>query len=125
MAGAIKRSFDHPDEIREVPKARVEVVDLGGMPAMRCTFEPGWRWSETLKPIVGTDSCQVAHMGYMISGEMVCRMDDGSEITLHAGDAVTIPPGHDAWITGHEQCVFIDFQGAATYAKPQGSQAAA
>ena len=126
MAETIKKRFDNPDEVREVPKARVEVISLGDIQAMRGTFEPGWKWSECVKPIVGTDSCEVAHLGHILSGTMVVRMNDGTEHTLHAGDAASIPPGHDAWVTGTEKCVFVDFQGgAATYAKPKESPAKA
>jgi hypothetical protein len=124
-AATVKKRFETPDEVREVPKARVEVLKLGDSQVMRGTFEPGWKWSESVKPIVGTDSCEVEHVGYMVSGTMVLKMDDGTETTFHAGDAVSIPPGHDAWVTGGEPCVFIDFQGAANYAKPKGSEAAA
>lgn len=125
MAETMKKSFDSPEEVREVPKARIEVVNLGGTQAMRCTFDPDWKWSECVKPIVGTKSCEVAHMGYMLSGQMTVRMDDGKEISLKAGDAATIPPGHDAWITGNDKCVFVDFQGAATYAKPKQQEQSA
>lgn len=118
MAHTVRKSFDNPEEVRNVPKARIEVVSLGNVQAMRATFEPGWKWSECVKPIAGTASCEVEHLGYMMSGEMVVRMDDGTEHTFKAGDAASIPPGHDAWITGNENCVFIDFQGAAAYAKP-------
>lgn len=124
MSGTVRKSFDNPEEVRNVPKARVEVVSLGDVQAMRCTFEPGWKWSECVKPIAGTDSCEVAHMGYMLSGNMTVRMNDGAEHHFRAGDAATIPPGHDAWITGNENCVFVDFQGAATYAKPKQQEAA-
>lgn len=123
MTETVKKRFDNPDETRDVPKARVEVVSLGDVQAMRGTFEPGWKWSECVKPIVGTESCEVAHLGYMMSGTMVVRMDDGTEHTFRAGDAASIPPGHDAWVPGTENCVFIDFQGAATYAKPKQSEA--
>ena len=123
MANIIKKSFDNPDEVRNPPKARVEVIDLGGSPAMRASFEPGWKWSECMKPVVGTDSCEVAHLGYMLSGQMVVKMDDGTEHTFNAGDAASIPPGHDAWITSSENCVFVDFQGAAAYAKPKQQEA--
>jgi len=125
MSKMMTKRFETPDEVRDVPKARVEVVKLGDATAMRGTFEPGWKWSECVKPIAGTDSCEVAHLGYVISGTMVCRMNDGTELTFKPGDAAIIPPGHDAWVTGNEPCVFLDFQGAASYAKPQGSEAAA
>ena len=116
----VKKSFNSPDETRPIPKGKVEVVNLGDVTAMRVTFEPGWKWSESLKQIAGTESCQTAHMGYMESGRMVVRMDDGTEHEFAPGDACTIPPGHDAWVVGDEPVVFIDFQGGAGYAKPQG-----
>ena len=124
MSEAFKKRFESPDETRNVDKATVEVVNLGTATAMRGTFQPGWKWSECVKPIVGTDSCEVEHLGYVVSGSMVCRMDDGTEHTFTAGDAAYIPPGHDAWIPGDEACVFLDFQGAANYAKPQQAEAA-
>ena len=125
MAEVIKGRFESPDELRDVPRAKVEVLNLGESTAMRATFEPGWKWSECVKPIAGTESCQVAHLGYVLSGTMVCVMDDGSEHTFKPGDAAHIPPGHDAWVTGDEPCVFLDFQGAANYAVPQTAEAAA
>ena len=86
---------------------------------MRGVFEPGWRWSTDIAPIAGTASCQTRHLGYALSGRMQVRMDDGTERELKAGDAAVIPPGHDAWIVGNEQCIAIDFTGVAHYAKPQ------
>jgi hypothetical protein len=124
MAKATKKRFENPDETRTPPKVKVEVLDLGGATAMRGTFEPGWKWSESVKPIAGTDTCEVEHVGYVVSGTMVCKMDDGTEITFNAGDAAYIPPGHDAWVEGSEPCVFLDFQGAANYAKSTKSEAA-
>jgi hypothetical protein len=120
MAATLKKNFDAPEETRPISKGKVEVVSLGDIQAMRATFEPGWKWSESVKPVAGTDSCQVAHMGYMMKGRMVIRMDDGSEQEFGPGDVGVIPPGHDAWVVGNEPVVFIDFQGATTYAKPQG-----
>ena len=116
MAGMFKKSFEQPDETRPVGKGRVEVVDLEGTTIMRVRFEPGWRWSECVKPIAGTDSCQVAHMIYVVSGRMGVRMDDGSEQEIGAGDVASIPPGHDAWIIGDEAFVGVDFQGGRSYA---------
>jgi quercetin dioxygenase-like cupin family protein len=112
-----KKSLDQPDETRPVDKGSVEVVELEGATVMRTTFEPGWRWSESVKPIVGTDSCQVHHVGYVISGRMHVRMDDGEELEIGPGDVLQIPPGHDAWIVGDEPYVGLDFQGGAEYAK--------
>src|SRR5436309_5295678 len=110
-AATITRNFDNPDETRNISKGKVEVVNLGDVQAMRATFEPGWKWSESVKPIAGTDSCQVAHLGYQISGRLTVRMDDGTEYEFGPGDACSIPPGHDAWVVGDEPAVLIDFQG--------------
>lgn len=115
----IKKSLNAPEETRPISKGKVEVVNLGDVVAMRATFEPGWRWSECVKPIAGTDTCQVAHMGYMESGRMGLKMDDGTEYDFRQGDVGVIPPGHDAWVVGDEPVVFIDFQGGSSYAKPQ------
>jgi len=98
-------------------KGKVEILNVGGTQVMRATFEPGWKWSECVKPIAGTDSCQVSHLIYTISGRMVVRMDDGSEIEIKPGDLTSLPPGHDAWIVGNDKYVGVDFQGAGMYAK--------
>ncbi len=119
LATTIGKSFTTPDETRNIPKGKIEVVNLGDVQAMRATFEPGWKWSECVKPIAGTESCQVAHLGYQLSGQLAVRMDDGSEHEFGPGDACAIPPGHDAWVVGAEPVVIIDFQGATIYARPQ------
>lgn len=118
--GLISKSLNQPDETRPIPngKGKVEVVNLGGAAVMRATFEPGWKWSEHVKPIAQTASCQVAHTGYIVSGRLHVRMDDGSEVEMGPGDASITPAGHDAWVVGDEPVVFLDFAGAATYAKP-------
>jgi mannose-6-phosphate isomerase-like protein (cupin superfamily) len=117
MAQLEKKSFDHPDETRPVDKGTVEIVELDGATVMRTTFQPGWRWSECVKPVVGGDSCQTHHVGYVISGRMHVVMNDGSELELGPGEAIQIPPGHDAWIVGDDPYVGLDFKGGATYAK--------
>jgi quercetin dioxygenase-like cupin family protein len=118
MAELEVRSFDPADEVRPfVDKGQVAIVNLSGGTVGLGTFEPGWRWSEHVKPLAGTDSCQAAHMGYCISGRMVVRMDDGTETEVGPGDVVVIPPGHDAWVVGDEPCVQVDFTGMETYAK--------
>lgn len=114
------RSLDRPDETRrfEGDAGQMELVTLsGGVTVGRGTFRPGWRWSSHVKPIAGTDSCEVRHIGYVLSGSMTVRMDDGSEITVHAGDAFHMPPGHDAWVEGDEPCVLIDCGGLEGYAE--------
>ena len=119
MGGMQKMSLDAPEEVRPFAdgKGRLELVNLEGGPVGRATFEPGWRWSEHVKPIAGTDSCQAPHLGYYVSGRMRVVMDDGQEEEFGPGDFAVIPPGHDAWIVGDEPCVVIDWQGFADYAK--------
>ena len=102
------KSHDTPDEIRTPDKTRVEIVRLTGSTIARLTMEPGWRWSECVKPVVGTDSCQVHHVGYAVEGQMVVRLEDGTEQVVKAGDSYTIPPGHDAWILGDDRFVGIE-----------------
>jgi hypothetical protein len=117
MGTMTKKNFSNPDEVRPIEKGNVEVVNLGEISAMRLTFEPGWKWSESVKPIAGTDSCQVHHVGYQVSGRLKVRTTDGAETEYGPGDAYNIPPGHDAWVVGNEPVVSIDFRGAETYAK--------
>ena len=118
MAGIEVKSFDSPDETRPFEgKGHVDVLMLGGEPVGRGVFEPGWKWSVNVKPIAGTDSCQVSHVGYCLSGAMTIFMDDGTTTEITAGQAVAIPPGHDAEVTGDEACVFVDFGEISEYAK--------
>lgn len=123
MAGAQRSNFSSPDETREFVdgKGKIEIVNTDAGPVGRATFNPGWRWSQHVKPIVGTDSCQVAHLGYVVSGRMVLRTDDGVETEFGPGDVVVAGPGHDAWVVGDEPSVQVDFQGAANYAKAPAS----
>ncbi|MBI3000444.1 MAG: cupin domain-containing protein [Deltaproteobacteria bacterium] len=112
------KSHGTPDEVRSPNKTRVEIVRLEGFTFGRFNFEPGWRWSECVKPVVKTDSCQVSHAGYVVSGRITVRMNDGTQKTLAAGDSYTIPPGHDAWVEGNERFVAIEVMSAEQYAKP-------
>jgi uncharacterized cupin superfamily protein len=113
-----KKSFGTPDDIRPMAEmGRVEIVKIGDGVVGRATFEPGWRWSEHVKPIAGTDSCQSTHLGYVISGRQRVVMEDGSELEFGAGDVVSIPPGHDGWVVGDEPCVLLDFAGMEHYAE--------
>ena len=84
------------------------VADAGGITMMRTVFEPGWRWSEDVAPLAGTTSCQIRHLGYVLSGSMHVRMDDGTEADLTPGDLIDLAPGHDAWVTGDTACEMID-----------------
>lgn len=120
MASVERKSFDKPDETRSFQgKGHVDLVNIGGGVVGLATFEPGWRWSEHVKPLAGTDSCQAAHLGYIISGHQAVRMDDGTEMNFGPGDVISIPPGHDGWVVGDEPCVAIDFAGMGDYAKPK------
>jgi quercetin dioxygenase-like cupin family protein len=112
------KSHGSPDEVRSPAKTRVEVVRLEGFTIGRFNFEPGWRWSECVKPVVKTDSCQVSHVGYAVSGRITVRMKDGTQKTINAGESYTIPPGHDAWVEGNERFVGIEVMSAEQYAKP-------
>jgi hypothetical protein len=112
------KSHDSPDETRSPAKTRVEVVRLEGYTIGRFNFQPGWRWSECIKPVVGTDSCQNSHVGYAVSGELTVRLEGGTEKTIRAGDSYTIPPGHDAWVEGNDPFVAIEVMSAEQYAKP-------
>ena len=112
------KSHNSPDEVRSPAKTRVEVVRLEGFTLGRFNFEPAWRWSECVKPVVKTDSCQASHVGYAVSGSITVRMNDGTQKTIVAGDSYTIPPGHDAWVEGKERFVGIEVMSAEQYAKP-------
>jgi len=117
MGAPQRKSLDSPDETRPIQKGTVEVVELDGGRVMRTIFEPGWRWSECVKPIAGTESCETHHFGYCISGRMHVVMDTGEEMDVAPGDAVDIPPGHDAWVVGDEAYVGVDVTGGETYAR--------
>ncbi|MDQ0737050.1 cupin domain-containing protein [Arthrobacter agilis] len=112
------RSFDDPDEERRPPKTKVDVVSLGNTTLGRFTFEPGWRWSETVKTVVHTESCQNNHLGVCAAGTLEVEMEDGTRTTIHAGDAYSIPAGHDAWVQNDETFVGYEVMSAAVYAKP-------
>jgi quercetin dioxygenase-like cupin family protein len=111
------KSHSQPDEVRTPSKTRVEVVRLKDFTLGRFTFEPGWRWSECVKPVVHTESCQVGHVGYAVSGRISVRMNDGSQLAITPGMSYTIPPGHDAWVEGDEPFVGIEVMSAEQFAK--------
>jgi len=116
MLETILKRFDSPDELRTFEKGKFEVVHIGGMTIGRATYEPGWKWSVHVGPTVGTKSCQVEHVGMVVSGTAVAAMDDGKVIEMRAGDIFYIPPGHDSWVVGSEPYVSIHLLGAAAYA---------
>jgi quercetin dioxygenase-like cupin family protein len=119
MAGMIRKSLNEPEETRpfEEGMGKLDLVHLEAGGVGRGVFEPGWQWSKHVKPIAKTDSCQASHAGYVLSGRMKIVMDDGEESEFAAGDYMSVPPGHDAWVIGDEQCVLIDWAGYADYAK--------
>jgi len=117
VAGLEIKNASSPDETRDMAgMGKVAIVTVGGHPVLSGTWEPGWRWSEHVKPMVGTSSCEAPHLVYCISGRMHVVMDDGTEGDIGPGDIVSIAPGHDAWIVGDEQFVGVDFGGYGRYA---------
>src|SRR5258708_2734280 len=108
-----KKRISKPDESRTFPHGKAELVRLGGVTFGLTTFEPGWKWSESIKPLVNTKSCQVLHTIYHLSGKLHVRMDDGTENEYIRGDISVIPPGHDAWTVGDESAVGLDITGFA------------
>lgn len=118
MASVSSKSFDTPDETRAPDKTKVDVVRFGGTTVARMTFQPGWSWSECVKPVARTDSCQARHVGTIVSGHLHVRHTDGTEGDVSPGDAYVIEPGHDAWVVGDEPTVAFEFESAETYARP-------
>jgi len=116
MKQAIHKSFKKSDEVREFPKGRLELLKVGNVTIGRAVFEKGWRWSESVQPLVKTKSCEAPHFQYHISGVLKVLMDDGTEFECKAGDVSLLPSGHDAWVVGDEPVVVVDWQGMLEYA---------
>jgi hypothetical protein len=116
-AKAEVKSFNKPEEVRNFPNGKVELVKVGGAMIGRAVFEPGWKWSTSVQPLVKTKSCEAPHYQYHVSGALKVVMDDGSEFECKAGDVSLFPTGHDAWVVGNEPVVVVDFQGMVDYAK--------
>ncbi len=112
-----QRAFQYPDETRSFPFGKVDLVSIAGSEIGRLTLEPGWRWSEHMKPIAGTDLCEAPHFQFHAAGTLGIRMADGSELVAKQGDVTALPHGHDAWVIGDEPVVLIDWWGASNYAK--------
>ena len=111
-------SFEKPDEVREGTNWRLELLNLaGGAQVGRITVQPGWRWSQDVKPVAGTDLCMAPHQQYQLSGHMHIVMADGTEFDAGPGEVTSLPSGHDAYVVGNEQVVIVDFYGASHYAK--------
>ncbi len=111
------KSFGSPDELRSFDKGWVEVLHVNGGTVGRLTLLPGWRWSEHVKPIAGTEWCEAPHFQYVVAGRIRVRMADGHEFDLKPGDVSYLPAGHDAWVLGNEPVVMVDWQGATRYAE--------
>ena len=123
MSGQVKR-FDSPDETRQFEgKGQADIVDVGSGPVGKGVFEPGWKWSTSVQPIVKTRSCEAPHFQYHISGVLRIQMDDGSEFDCRPGDVSLLPSGHDAWVVGKEPAVVVDFQGMIDYEKTHNAHA--
>jgi hypothetical protein len=117
VGGLSSKSFDDADETRAPDKTKVDVVRLSGATVARLTFQPGWRWSECVKPVVGTESCQARHVGALVAGRLHVVHDDGTVGEVSPGAAYVIEPGHDAWVLGDEPAVAFEFESAETYAR--------
>jgi hypothetical protein len=115
------KNLGAPEETRVFDKGKLELVKIGGRMIGRATFQPGWKWSESVKPLAKTKSCEAPHFQYHVSGTLRVRMDDGTEKDLRPGDISLLPSGHDAWVVGNEAVVVVDFQGMIDYAKKDKS----
>ena len=111
------KRFSKPDEIREFPNGKLEIITVGGVIIGRATFFPGWQWSSSLQPIAKTKSCEAPHFQYHVAGIIMVKMDDGTLLECHPGDISLLPSGHDAWVIGNEPAIVVDFQGMYDYAK--------
>ena len=116
MNGIEIKTFASSDEVRSFDKGKLELVTVDGRTVGRATLEPGWRWSESVKPLAKTESCLAPHFQYHVSGTLRVKMDDGTERDITAGEVSMLGAGHDAWVVGNEPVVVIDFQGMVDYA---------
>ena len=118
MNDVILKRFENPDEIREFELGKFEIIKIGGLTIGRATYQPGWKWSEHVSPLVGTPFCDVEHIGMVISGRAVAAMIDGPVVELSPGASFYIPAKpHDSWVVGDEQYVSLHFLGADNYTK--------
>lgn len=111
------KNFNKPDEVREFPQGRLEILTIGGVTVGRAIFQPGWRWTKSLQPIAKTNSCEAPHFQYHVAGVMKIQMDDGTEYECHPGSISLLPSGHDAWVVGNEPVIVVDFQGMYNFGK--------
>jgi hypothetical protein len=111
------KTFAKPNEVREFPNGRAEILEVDGVEVGRLIFQPGWRWSTDVQPLAKTASCEAPHFQYHVAGKLGIRMDDGTEFVAGPGDVTSLPKGHDAWVIGDEPVVVVDWFGATNYAK--------
>jgi quercetin dioxygenase-like cupin family protein len=116
MFEVILKRFDRPDEVRTFDKGRFELIRIGGMTIGRATYEPGWKWSQHVGAAANKTSCDVEHVGIVLSGRATAAMDDGRVIEMRPGDVFYIAPGHDSWVVGDEPYVSLHLMGAGDYA---------
>jgi quercetin dioxygenase-like cupin family protein len=109
-------NFDSPTEVRTFEKGRFELYRVGPMTLGRATYEPGWKWSEHVGAATGETSCQIEHIGLVLSGQAAAKMDEGPEMVMRAGDFFYVPPGHDSWVVGDESYVSLHILGSEDYA---------
>jgi len=112
-------NLNEPSEVREFPHGRFEVYVVDGRELGRATYEPGWRWSTHVAAQVGTELCEVEHLGLVLSGAAAVRMSDGQERIMREGDFFAIPAGHDSWVVGDVPYVSLHLLDAGAYAKPR------
>jgi hypothetical protein len=117
MANAERKNLAHADETRTFERGKAELVNIGGGTVGRLVLEPGWCWSQDVKPIAGTALCEAPHFQYHVAGRLHIRMADGTEFEAGPGEVTALPSGHDAWVVGDEAVVVVDFQGASNYAR--------
>jgi hypothetical protein len=118
MAGqAEQKGFAAPDEIRAFDRGELRLLKIGGAEIGQLVLQPGWRWSEHVKPIAGTELCEAPHFQYHVQGTLHVVMADGTELDAHAGDVTALPQGHDAWVVGDEPVIVVDWFGASNYAR--------
>ena len=117
MSAAERKTFEQPDETRTFEKGSLDLVDVAGAQIGRLVLEPGWRWSDHVKPLAGTEWCEAPHFQYHVAGTLRIQMADGTELDAVAGDVTALPSGHDAWVVGDEPAVVVDWWGASDYAK--------
>jgi quercetin dioxygenase-like cupin family protein len=117
MKSIVVKRFEASDEAREFEKGKFELVALGGLTVGRAAYAPGWKWSTHVAPLAGTRSCEVEHVGLVVSGRCKVVMDDGEEVVLGRGDLFHIKAGHDSWVVGDQPYVSLHFLGADSYAR--------